>query len=86
MPYGDYGDSATVSANSSSWRQAAPRGSIGLLSLAFATLLSFGAGVGSTFFYLQTFKDEFSTAALPLIEADKAPTRVRPEGFDTVGP
>jgi hypothetical protein len=82
MPYGDYGDSAVVSTTASSWPGSTRRQGIGLLSLAVATLLSFGAGVGSTFFYIQTFKDETSLAALPLIEADKAPTRVRPEGFD----
>ena len=54
--------------------------------MAFATALSFGAGVGSTLFYLQAFKGETALAALPLIEADKAPTRVRPEGFDAAGP
>jgi len=85
MPYGDYSDSAVVS-ETPSWGQAAPRRSIGLVSLVLATLISFGAGVGSTFFYLQTFKEEATLAALPLIEADRAPTRVRPEGFDAGGP
>lgn len=85
MPYGDYGDATTVS-TPTSWVRAEPRRAIGLVSLALATLLSFGAGVGSTLVYLQTFKGETSLAALPLIEADKNPTRVRPEGFDAVAP
>lgn len=81
MPYGD--SSVVVE---TSWPQAAQRRGFGLLPLALATLLSFVAGAGSTLVYLQTFKDEIPLASLPLIEADKAPTKVRPEGFDTAAP
>ncbi len=77
MPYGD--SSVAVE---TSWPQAPQRRGFGLVPLALATLLSFAAGIGSTLLYLQTFKDEIPLASLPLIEADKAPTRVRPDGFD----
>lgn len=81
MPYGD-----SSLAVETSWPQAPQRRGYGVLPLAFATLLSFAAGVGSTLLYLQTVSDSVPMAALPLIEADKAPTRVRPEGFDAAGP
>jgi hypothetical protein len=81
MPYWD-----SLLAVEASWSQMPPRRGFGLVPLALATLLSFAAGVGSTLLYLQMIKDEVSLAALPLIEADKAPTRVRPEGFHTPGP
>lgn len=81
MPYGD--SSVAVE---TSWSQTRQRRGLGLVPLALATLLSFVAGVGSTLVYLQTFKDEIPLASLPLIEADKAPTKVRPEGFDVAGP
>jgi len=81
MPYGD-----SSLAVETSWPQAPQRRGYGVLPLAFATLLSFAAGVGSTLLYLQTVTGEVPMAALPFIEADKAPTRVRPEGFDAAGP
>ncbi len=81
MPYGD--SSVVVE---TSWPQAPQRHGFGLVPLALATLLSFAAGIGSTLLYLQTFKDEIPLASLPLIEADKAPTRVRPDGFDGTPP
>lgn len=81
MPYGN--SSVAVE---TSWAQRPPRGGFSVVPLVLATLLSFVAGVGSTLLYLQTFKDEVSLAALPLVEADKAPTCVRPEGFDAAGP
>lgn len=79
-----YGDSALIV--ETSWPPAPQRRGFGLMPLALATLLSFAGGVGSTLLYLQTFKNESSMASLPLIEADKAPTRVRPDGFDFAGP
>ena len=77
MPYGD--SSVVVE---TSWPQARERRGFALLPLVLATALSFAAGVGSTVVYLQTVKDEIPLASLPLIEADKAPTKVRPEGFE----
>jgi hypothetical protein len=55
-----------------------------LLALALAAVLSFAAGVGSTLVYLQVERGEI-VASVPLIEAEKSPTRVRPDGFDIAG-
>jgi hypothetical protein len=56
----------------------------GLVSLALATVLSFSAGVGSTLVYLHANSDEPQIIA-PLVEAEKGPTRIRPEGLDQSG-
>lgn len=55
-----------------------------LLALALATVLSFAAGVGSTLIYVQSERADI-VASVPLIEAEKTPTRVRPDGFDMAG-
>lgn len=88
MPYGDltpYRDPNAV-ARSASWPEPAVRQGlrVGIVSLALATLMSFAAGVGSTIVYFQSI-NEVPLAALPLIEADKTPSRVRPEGLDSNG-
>lgn len=82
MPYGD----TSILPATAPWPEPRPRRSFGrFLPLAFATVLSFAAGVGSTFFYLQMAQDEIRVAEVPLIEADRAPTRIRPEGMDNAG-
>jgi hypothetical protein len=88
MPYGDltpYRDPNAI-ARSASWPEPAVRQGlrVGIVSLALATLMSFVAGVGSTVVYFQSI-NEVPLAALPLIEADKTPSRVRPEGLDSNG-
>ncbi len=88
MPYGDltpYRDPNAV-ARSASWPEPAVRQGlrVGIVSLALATLMAFAAGVGSTVVYFQSI-NEVPLAALPLIEADKTPSRVRPEGLDSNG-
>jgi hypothetical protein len=57
---------------------------IGVVSLVVATVLSFGAGIGSTLLYLQANK-KVTSVVVPLIEAERGPTRVRPEGLDASG-
>ncbi len=57
----------------------------GFASLAVATILSFSAGVGATLLYLQSINREEVTSTVPLIEAERWPTRVRPEGVDSNG-
>lgn len=88
MPYGDltpYRDT-NVEPRSTAWPEPALRQGfrVGIVSLALATLMSFAAGVGSTVVYFQSV-NVVPLAALPLVEADKTPSRVRPEGLDGNG-
>jgi hypothetical protein len=82
MPYGDTSALPTTVP----WSEPPPSRRAGsVLPLVLATLLSFAAGVASTLVYLEATQREFAVAEAPLVEADKAPTRVRPEGLAANG-